>query len=524
MPQQEITARDSRRKDNSWIYQILLFSLVTLFTRLPFRSSYLFDQDSVQFALGMRQYDVYLHHPHPPGYFLYIQTAKLIDYFVRDANASLIWLSVFASVLLVVSAYSLASALIDRRDGRWVALLTITSPMIWFHGEVALSYIVAAFFANLMGLIAWQLIQGDRRWLYLSPVALGIAAGFRQDLILFLGPLWFFAVTRFGWRAALAVLAILAATILSWFVPMVRATGGLGRYLTALNELWAFNNDPQSIWQTTTSSPADTFWTLMGFLSYGVELGALFLLVSAYLLLRTGTWRDMAGGKICFFLLWLAPALLFFSFVFIPPYKYAYGLVVVPVFVILIPSAVRSVSVATGNLRIFGKHPVHTAPYLILPALVVINILIFCLGSSGFSVDGLRRHEQMLATIISGIRANFPADGTVILGRQRSTFSGFRHIQYYLPEYSVYLADQQTDRDGQKWHVFGALKGQTVLSRSLTIPQDTHYVVFVADPYFPETNRDLEQPEIRRIQLTSDYALYYKELPRPTSANSKVSR
>jgi len=93
-----------------------------------------------------------------------------------------------------------------------------------------------------------------------------------------------------------------------------------------------------------------------------------------------------------------------------------------------------------------------------------------------------------------------------------------------LPEYSVYLADQQTDRDGQQWHVFGALKGQTLLSRSLTIPQDTRYIVFVADPYFPETSRDLEQPEIRRIQLSSDYALYYKELPRPTSANSTVSR
>lgn len=524
MRQQEITAGNSTGRENSWIYQILLLSLVTLITRLPFRSSHLFDHDSVQFALGMRQYDVYLHHPHPPGYFLYIQTAKLIDYFVRDANASLVWLSVIASVLLVVSAYSLASALTDRRDGRWVALLTITSPMVWFHGEVALSYIVAAFFANWIGLIAWKLIQGDRRWLYLSPVVLGVAAGFRQDLILFLGPVWFFGVARFGWRATLFALVILGATMLAWFMPMIGATGGLQVYLTALEELWAFNNDTQSIWQSNISSPADTFWTLMGFLSYGVELGSVFLLLGAYSLVRTGAWRDLAWDKTCFFLLWLAPALTFFTLVFIPPYKYAYGLVVVPAFVILIPSAVRFVLFPIGTLRVFRNFSVHAAAYLVLPGLIVVNILIFCLGSHGYSVGGLRHHEQILTTIISGIRANFPPDGTVILGRQRSTFSGFRHIQYYLPEYFVYLADQQIDRDGEKWHMFGAINGQTVLSRILTIPQDTHYVVFVADPYFPETNRDLEQPDIRRIQLTRDYALYYKELPRPTPADSTVSR
>jgi hypothetical protein len=517
MHSQPIAAENSAHRENSWIFQILLFSLVTLFTRLPFRSSHLFDHDSVQFALGMRRYDVYLHQPHPPGYFLYVQTAKLIDFFVRDANTSLVWLSVLASVLLVISAYSLASLLIDRRDGRWVALLTITSPMIWFHGEVALSYIVAAFFANWIGLIAWKLIKGDRRWLYLSPVALGVAAGFRQDLILFLGPLWFFAVTRFGWRATLSGLAILGATILAWFVPMIWATGGLQVYLTALKELWAFNNDTQSIWQSNISSPADTFWTLMGFLSYGVELGSIFLILSAYLLVRTGAWRDIALDKICFFLLWLAPALIFFTFVFIPPYKYSYGLVVVPAFVILIPSAVRFVLFPLGKLRVFHRYSVHAAAYLMLPALIVINILIFCFGSSGYSVGSLRHHDQLLTTIISGIKANFPSDGTVILGRQRSTISGFRHVQYYLPEYSVYLADQQTDRYGQKWHLFGALKGQTVLSKTLTMPPDTRYVVFVADPYFPETSRDLNQPEIRRIQLSSDYALYYKELPQPTS-------
>src|SRR5688572_31406584 len=87
--------------DENWHVQSLIFFTITLLTRLPFRSKYLYDHDSVQFALGLKNYDVYLHQPHPPGYFLYVYTARLIDYFVRDANLSLVWISVVASALTV---------------------------------------------------------------------------------------------------------------------------------------------------------------------------------------------------------------------------------------------------------------------------------------------------------------------------------------------------------------------------------------------------------------------------------------
>src|SRR5512134_3285308 len=122
-----------QKREWTWQYQMLLLFLLTLFTRLPFRSTFLFDQDSVQFALGMKTYDVYLHQPHPPGYFLYVELARLIDVFVQDANASLVWISVFASVLAVLTTYCLASAIVDRQDGKWAALLMITSPAVWFH-------------------------------------------------------------------------------------------------------------------------------------------------------------------------------------------------------------------------------------------------------------------------------------------------------------------------------------------------------------------------------------------------------
>ena len=492
--------------------QVLLLCLLTLFTRLAFRSNYLFDHDSVQFALGMKNYDVYLHQPHPPGYFLYIELARFIDIFVQDANASLVWISIGASVLAVITAYYLASAIVDRQDGKWAALLMITSPELWFHGEVALTYVVAACFANLIGLTAWKMFQGDRRWLYISPFALGIAAGFRQDLLLFLGPLWFFAAARFGWRDALKAFLLLAATVSLWFLPMLAATGGPERYFTALIELWQFNNDGQSLWQATVASRIDTFWTVAGFLSYGVEVGAVFLLVGAYLLLRTGKWRSLSRDRAWFFTLWLAPALLFFTLIFIPPYKYAYGLVIIPAFILLIPPAVRLVVGELGKYFPLHNHVILHSPRFILPALVAINAAVFCLSSSGYSVASLRNHERILSTIFAGIERNFPSKSTLILGRQRSTFSGFRHIQLYLPQYAVYLADQQTNNRREKWYAFGARKGETILADAIHIPPGIRYVVFVADPYFPETSRDLATPGIGRVPLNGDYALYYKDL------------
>ena len=51
----------------SWI---ILFSALIVYVATQSQS--LDDWDSVQFAMGIEHYDIRLHHPHPPGYPLYI--------------------------------------------------------------------------------------------------------------------------------------------------------------------------------------------------------------------------------------------------------------------------------------------------------------------------------------------------------------------------------------------------------------------------------------------------------------------
>jgi 4-amino-4-deoxy-L-arabinose transferase-like glycosyltransferase len=496
--------------------------VLTLFARLPFRSHLLYDHDSVQFALALREYDIYLHQPHPPGYFLYVQTARLIDYFVGDANSSLTWISAIASALAVAVIYHLGAALFDRRSGLWAALIALTSPLFWFFGEVALTYTVAAFFSSSLALGTWRAIHGDGRWILPVSFLLGVAAGFRQDLALFLGPLWLLALWGRDFRVWLSATLLLVLTVACWFVPMVLATGGASRYFAALWELWQFNNDSGAIWNSAPATRIDTMLTLAGVLSYGIGLGAVFLVLPAYVLARRRDRSILRDPRTIFFVAWLAPALLFFIVVFIPPYKYSYGLVLLPAFIVLLPPAVRLACAQSADLATSAARALRRAPALLMAVVALSNGAIFCWSNSGFSLAGLHNHERLLTMIFSGIQQHFPSQRTVILGRQRSTFSGFRHVQYYLPEYLVYLVDQQRNARGEKWHAFGGHGGKTIIKSEIEIPAGTERIVYLADPYFPESNQDLYRMNLQKLPLSSDYAIFFQEIG-PSSADAKRS-
>ena len=81
---------------------IILF-LLTKITRIPFTSKYLYHMDSVQFALALDLYDVTIHQPHPPGYFLYVMRGSFVNILIRDANTVFEFISIILSGLTVVA-------------------------------------------------------------------------------------------------------------------------------------------------------------------------------------------------------------------------------------------------------------------------------------------------------------------------------------------------------------------------------------------------------------------------------------
>ena len=272
---------------NSYVRSIVLFA-VTILTRLPFTSRFLYSQDSVQFALALEKYDVYLHQPHPPGYFLYVMAGKLINHFIQDANASFVLISLLASGLTVVVVYCLGRAVFDERIGWWAGVLAITSPLLWFYGEVALSYSVAAFFNSWIALLCWQALHSDSKRVYFSALLLGIGAGIRQEILIFMFSLWVFCFVNLGWRRVVIALLILGVTVGSWFVPMLVLSGGPDRYFSAVHELWEFHNSRLAIWNVGIAYRKDIILTILGFISYGAGIGAVFILFAFYVSVRTG--------------------------------------------------------------------------------------------------------------------------------------------------------------------------------------------------------------------------------------------
>src|SRR5437763_10034270 len=80
-------------------------------TRLLFSSHFLYDIDSVNFALALDRFDPSVHHPHPPGYFLYICLGRLVNTLFHNANSALVAISIAASCG--------AAALIHALTGEW---------------------------------------------------------------------------------------------------------------------------------------------------------------------------------------------------------------------------------------------------------------------------------------------------------------------------------------------------------------------------------------------------------------------
>src|SRR5437773_5758148 len=327
-----------RSQESRWLHAVGFF-IVTVISRLPFASKVLYDQDAIQFGLALEKYDLYLHQPHPPGYFVYVMLGKLVDLFFYDANSSFLLLSFIGSGLTVVAVYYLGVAIFDRQEGLWAATFALTSPLLWYYGELALTYVVAAFFNTWIAILCWNLLHRQPRWLYLSSIVLGITGGIRQDVLIFLLPLWSFCIFGFPWKQVLIAGFILGLTVASWFIPMLVMTGGEERYFTAVREYWLFHTSTFAVWNAGIGSRGYFLLAFLGNTSYGIGIGMIFLFVGLYALVRTGGWLQSSREKIFFFSFWLTPAFLFNLFIFMNPDQAGYSVFFLPaLFVLLWPS------------------------------------------------------------------------------------------------------------------------------------------------------------------------------------------
>ena len=214
-------------------------AVLVLLARVAFTAQTLWAWDSVLYARALEQgfyvgADLADQRPHPPGYLFYLAVAALIRFITRDSNAALVVVSVIASALTAAAVYLLCRRYADRALAIVIALGAASAPLVWTYGEVAMPYAVLGL---LSVVLAASLREArSRPWpaAFIASAGLGLAAGFRQDLLLLLGPLWLWMLAARSWRERGLCVVALGVAALAWLGPSATLSGGPAAYLATL--------------------------------------------------------------------------------------------------------------------------------------------------------------------------------------------------------------------------------------------------------------------------------------------------
>jgi hypothetical protein len=207
---------------------------------LPFLPPSLEDLDSINFALGIRDFDVSEHQPHPPGYPLYILAAKAVHGVVGPEVRALSLLSVVAGSLVLLALFKLFSELDrDRPDSPYTtlaALLAAVCPLFWVTAARPLSDMPGL--AAALGVQVLILASRTPGALAVAALCAAFAAGLRSQVVWLTLPLLVYKAARIRQVLGLNQLATLALAYLAgallWFVPLILVSGGPEAYFNAL--------------------------------------------------------------------------------------------------------------------------------------------------------------------------------------------------------------------------------------------------------------------------------------------------
>ena len=194
-------------------------------SRWPFRSHALFSWDSANFAMALDKIDIAMHRPHPPGYLGYVFVAKLLRRVFPDANTALVIWNWIATTLaaLITALFAFDVADVERRwmTATAATAIVLTSPLVWFYGEVAEIYLSEMLCAALVAYAAARAARGHDNALYAAVAALALTVAFKVVTAFLMFPVVVFAWTRVSTtarRRSLAMVVLLAAIVVVIFV------------------------------------------------------------------------------------------------------------------------------------------------------------------------------------------------------------------------------------------------------------------------------------------------------------------
>jgi len=197
----------------------------------------LWDWDETLLCLGMRAYDVARHHPHPPGFPVFIGMARVVRLALHDDFRSLQAVSLLSGMLLFPAMLMLGRELRLRFEVACIAAaLCCFFPNVWFFGGAAFSDVPSL---TLVVFAVALLIRGcrDANAYITGALLLGLAAGIRpQNLLIGVAPgllaTWYRA--RVSWRDVFFAALVGVGIVVVAFGGAIAATGSFQQYMSAV--------------------------------------------------------------------------------------------------------------------------------------------------------------------------------------------------------------------------------------------------------------------------------------------------
>jgi hypothetical protein len=224
------------------------------------------DVDSLNFALGLHDFDPTRHQPHPPGYPVFMALGKIARAAVpSDAKALALLGAIFGALAVfpLMKLFENLDAASD--DGRSPAadsrspiaplatILVLASPLYWFNALRPLSdipglaFTLAAQAALSTAYVRQRMnpestphaLAASGQMIVLGAFLSAVAIGLRSQALWLTLPLLLFVLLQRAGKGAAGALLGSAMTFsigtLVWLVPLVLASGGLGAYRAALS-------------------------------------------------------------------------------------------------------------------------------------------------------------------------------------------------------------------------------------------------------------------------------------------------
>ena len=207
--------------------------LLSLLTRLPLIPPYLYSFDDINLALALTRFDPSRNQPQPPGYPFFVGEERLLHHFIGSPEHTFFILEVVISGLSVAMLYLLGRRMFSKNVGAFAAVLLFVNPVFWFSALTSPLRPHLALFSILIAYLCWRVQNGEEVYFYLASIVLGLASGFRPELLPLLFPLWAWT----GWKCRGRFLKLMRGTFfagvctLIWVTILIKYSGGFARMI-----------------------------------------------------------------------------------------------------------------------------------------------------------------------------------------------------------------------------------------------------------------------------------------------------